>query len=97
MQYRDEKTKRDQKVLNSYESLIYDVEMEEEEDNFRKHMTEEESEWLHQHIADIKQYIEDVNAKKILFEPNTMKKTVEEVKEFLQVVDKRIMDEMDEL
>ena len=45
----------------------------------------------------IKQYIEDVNAKKVLFEPNTMKKTVEEVKEFLQVVDKRIMDEMDEL
>ena len=42
MKYRDEKTKRDQQILNQYESVLYDAELEEEEDSFIENTSPEE-------------------------------------------------------
>lgn len=42
MKYRDEKTRRDQQILNQYESVLYDAELEEEEDSFIENTSPEE-------------------------------------------------------
>lgn len=97
MDYRDEKTKRDQKLLNQFESVLYDAELEEEEENFIQHTTPEELKWLNEQLAVIKEYIQNVQDKKVLFEPKVIKGTVDDVQAFMEKVDKRIMDEMEEL
>lgn len=42
MKYRDEKTRRDQQIMNQYESVLYDAELEEEEDSFIENTSPEE-------------------------------------------------------
>ena len=97
MDYRDERTKREQKLLNQYESVLYDAELEEEEEGFIQHTTPEEVEWLNQQLAVIKEYIQNVHEKKILFDAKSIEGTIDGVKSFLEKVDKRIMSEMEDL
>lgn len=94
MKYRDEKTKHEQKILNQYESVLYDAELELEEESFVQMLTTEELEWLNQQLASIKEYIQSVHDKRVLFNPTLIKGTVESVQKFLEDVDNRVMEEL---
>ena len=105
MKDRDEKTKREQQILNQYESVLYDAELEEEEDSFIENTTPEEIEvshdrrgisvqWLNDRLSQIKEYIEKVHNKEMLFDSRVMKDVIKSVKDFLEEVDNRVVGEL---
>ena len=50
--------------------------------------------WLNERLSQLKDYIQKVHDKQILFDPKVMKDIVKSIKEFLEDVDNRIVGEL---
>ena len=90
MNYRDAKTRADQKELNELESSFYDLELSSEETEFVEMASEEEMKSLQETLNVIREYIGKVQSKEILFRKDAMKTMIEKATRIVDGVQKRL-------
>lgn len=90
MNYRDAKTRADQKELNELESSFYDLELSSEETEFVEMASEEEMKSLQEILNVIREYIGKVQSKEILFRKDAMKTMIEKATRIVDGVQKRL-------
>ena len=90
MNYRDAKTRADQKELNELESSFYDLELSSEETEFVEMASEEEMKSLQEIMNVIREYIGKVQSKEILFRKDAMTTMIEKATRIVDGVQKRL-------
>ena len=89
MAYRDKKSLEAQKSLNELESMMYDIELSMEEDEFVQFATEDEKSEVLASVKAIKQYVKKVMAKEIEFQKRGMRREVRKATEIVERVMER--------